>query len=145
MYFNRPRHWLIMFKSPPGSTMESETSESVTVDSDMEVDLSPRYPSFDSMFIQYQPYLDHVSAYQPIYFLVGTDPGESKFQFSFKYRLVDPESSLAERYRFMDGLVCLLYVKWTTQHCARRLSLESPRLSSQHLRQFESFFQTQSD
>ena len=83
--------------------MESETSASVTIESDMKEDLSPRYPNFDSMFTLYQPYLDHVSAYQPMYFLVGTDPEKSKFQFSFKYRLVKPDSSLAERYRFMDG------------------------------------------
>jgi phospholipase A1/A2 len=88
---------------PPGSTVESEPSESVTVDSDLKEDLSQRYPSFDSMFTLYQPYLDHVSAYQPMYFLVGTDPAKSKFQFSFKYRLVKPDSSLAERFRFVEG------------------------------------------
>ncbi|MFC1877177.1 phospholipase A [Thermodesulfobacteriota bacterium] len=110
------RHFIIFFillqgvvsfagtaESPPGSAMESETSASVTIESDMKENLSLHYPNFDSMFTLYQPYLDHVSAYQPMYFLVGTDPGESKFQFSFKYRLVDPESSLAERSRFMDG------------------------------------------
>ena len=90
-------------ESPPGSTAGAETSASVTVDSNMKEDLSPRYPNFDAMFTLYQPYLDHVSAYQPMYFLVGTDPEKSKFQFSFKYRLVKPDSPLAERYRFMDG------------------------------------------
>ena len=90
-------------ESPPGSTAGAEISASVTVDSNMKEDLSPRYPNFDAMFTLYQPYLDHVSAYQPMYFLVGTDPEKSKFQFSFKYRLVKPDSPLAERYRFMDG------------------------------------------
>ena len=89
-------------ESPPGSTVKSETSKAAD-DFDHEDELSPRYPSFDSMFTLYQPFLDHVSAYKPIYFLVGADPEESKFQFSFKYRLVNPESFLAERYRFMDG------------------------------------------
>lgn len=90
-------------ESPPKPTAASEKAESVTTSSDMEEALSLRYPSIDSMFTLYQPYLNNVSAYQPIYFLVGTDPGESKFQFGFKYRLVNPKSSLAERYRFMDG------------------------------------------
>jgi len=90
-------------QSPPESTAFPETSESVTSDVDMEEDLSLSYPSIDSMFTLYQPYLDHVSAYQPMYFLVGTDPGKSKFQFSFKYRLVSPDSSLAERFNFTNG------------------------------------------
>lgn len=85
-------------ESLPGATVETGAIESDTAG-----DLSPRHPNFDSMFTLYQPYLDHVSAYQPMYFLVGTNPEKSKFQFSFKYRLVKPESSLAERYRFMDG------------------------------------------
>jgi phospholipase A1 len=90
-------------ESPPGPPAESETSKTATNNSDLQEDLSLRYPSIDSMFTLYQPYLDQISAYQPIYFLVGTDPGESKFQFSFKYRLFSPKSSLAERYRFMNG------------------------------------------
>jgi len=89
--------------SPPILSSGSELSESGTGEADTEEDLPLRYPSIDSMFTLYQPYLDHVSAYQPMYFLIGTDPGESKFQFSFKYRLVSPDSSLAKRYRFMDG------------------------------------------
>jgi len=90
-------------ESPPGSTMEAETSPPVTMESDMKEDLSPRYPNFDSMFTLYQPYLDHVSAYQPMYFLVGADPEKSKFQFSFKYQLVKTDSPLAERFRIMEG------------------------------------------
>ena len=90
-------------ESPPRSTIESEASAPVANEPDIKEDLSLRYPNFDSMFTLYQSYLDHVSAYQPMYFLVGTDPEKSKFQFSFKYRLVNPDASLAERYRFMGG------------------------------------------
>ena len=90
--------------TPPGAITTLETSESAAVDTGSEEDLPLHYPSIDSMFTLYQPYLSHISAYQPIYFLMGIDPGESKFQFSFKYRLVNPNSSLAERYPFMDGL-----------------------------------------
>jgi phospholipase A1/A2 len=90
-------------QTPPGSVSRTEASQPTSTDADPQEDQSLRYTSIDSMFTLYQPYLDHVSAYQPMYFLVGTDPGESKFQFSFKYRLVNPESWLAERYPFMDG------------------------------------------
>lgn len=89
--------------SSPETNATTETPEPVAVESHIGEDLSPHYPNFDSMFTLYQPYLDHVSAYQPMYFLVGTDPEKSKFQFSFKYRLVKTESSLAQKYRFMDG------------------------------------------
>lgn len=89
--------------SPPESTVESESYESDTVDSDRKEDPPPRYHDFDSMFTLYQPYLEQVSAYQPMYFLVGTNPKNSKFQFSFKYRLINPDSSLATRFRFLDG------------------------------------------
>lgn len=90
-------------ESSPEPTVAAEASETETIESDTAEGLSPRYPNFDSMFTLYQPYLDHVSAYQPMYFLVGIDPEKSKFQFSFKYRLMKQDSSLAERFRFMEG------------------------------------------
>jgi phospholipase A1/A2 len=89
--------------SLPESVSTTEATRPASTDADPEENPSLRFTSIDSMFTLYQPYLDHVSAYQPMYFLVGTDPGESKFQFSFKYRLVNPESWLAERHPFMDG------------------------------------------
>ncbi|MBS3756437.1 MAG: phospholipase A [Desulfobacterales bacterium] len=56
------------------------------------------YQSMDSMFSLYQPYLENISAYQPIYFLVGTDPEESKFQISLKYRLLNPGKNIVKKY-----------------------------------------------
>jgi hypothetical protein len=38
------------------------------------------YDTKDSMFSLYQPYLENISAYKPIYFLIGAEPWESKFQ-----------------------------------------------------------------
>jgi len=38
---------------------------------------------------EFQPFLKNLSAYEPVYFLFGVDPGreKSKFQISFKYKL----------------------------------------------------------
>ncbi|BBO71866.1 hypothetical protein DSCA_57960 [Desulfosarcina alkanivorans] len=64
---------------------------------------SGRYPTLDSLFTLYQPYLGNMAAYEPMYFLVGTDPEKSKFQVSFKYRFFNPESDLAERHPWVKG------------------------------------------
>jgi len=61
------------------------------------------YASLDSLFDLYQPYLVNITAYKPMYFLVGADPQNSKFQISFKYRLLNPEGSLAERHPWVKG------------------------------------------
>jgi outer membrane phospholipase A len=62
------------------------------------------YPTLDSMFALSQPYQKNASAYQPVYFLVGADPEESKFQLSFKYRIFDTESILAKSNPWIKGL-----------------------------------------
>ncbi len=52
-----------------------------------------------------QSFLDDLSVYEPMYFLLGVDPGldQSKFQFSFKYRLFNPEGYLAEIAPWVTG------------------------------------------
>jgi len=62
------------------------------------------YPTLDSLFSLYQPYAINFSTYEPTYFLVGTDPGKSKFQLSFKYRLFNPAGSLTRRFPWLGGL-----------------------------------------
>jgi outer membrane phospholipase A len=62
------------------------------------------YPTLDSMFTLSQPYHKNASSYQPVYFLVGVNPEESKFQISFKYRIFDSESLLAESNPWIKGL-----------------------------------------
>jgi phospholipase A1 len=44
-----------------------------------------------------QSYLDNFAVHEPMYFLLGVDPGleRSKFQLSFKYRLFNPEGWMA--------------------------------------------------
>lgn len=64
----------------------------------------PEYPTLDSFFSLYQPYLGNISPYEPIYFLVGTNPAKSKFQFSFRYRLFNPIGPLAVEHPWVNGL-----------------------------------------
>lgn len=61
------------------------------------------YQTLDSLFTLYQPYISNISAYEPMYFLVGTDPEQSKFQISFKYRLLNPDSALAAHHPWVKG------------------------------------------
>jgi hypothetical protein len=61
------------------------------------------YATLDSLFTLYQPYLGNIAAYEPMYFLVGTDPEKSKFQVSFKYRFFNPQSKFAERHPWVEG------------------------------------------
>lgn len=62
------------------------------------------FTSLDSLFSLYQPYRNNVSAYEPVYFLVGADPENSKFQISFKYKFFNTESLFAESYPWLEGL-----------------------------------------
>ncbi len=62
------------------------------------------YPTLDSFFTLYQPYLGNISAYKPIYFLIGTNPANSKFQFSFRYRFFNPAGPLAAKHPWVNGL-----------------------------------------
>ena len=40
---------------------------------------------------------EHFYGYEPVYFLYGWDPDNIKFQISFKYRLLNPDGSLADK------------------------------------------------
>jgi phospholipase A1/A2 len=62
-----------------------------------------KYPDLESLFTLYQPYIANISAYEPLYFLVGRDPEESTFQISLKYRFFNPEGSLSTSYPWMQG------------------------------------------
>jgi phospholipase A1/A2 len=64
---------------------------------------SKEFPTLDSLFELYQPYIKNLSAYNPMYFLVGTDPKQSKFQISFKYRLFDLNSALVQQHPWAEG------------------------------------------
>ena len=61
------------------------------------------HETIDAFFSLYQPYLTNISAYQPIYFLVGTDPEKSKYQVSFKYRFLKIDCELARKQPWLTG------------------------------------------
>ena len=52
-----------------------------------------------------QSFIKNMSVYNPMYFLFGVDPGldQSKFQFSFKYRLFNTEGFLVEKAPWARG------------------------------------------
>ena len=62
-----------------------------------------KFQTIDSMFTLYQPYLGNFGAYEPMFFLVGIDPENSKFQISFKYRFFNPNGSLAANHPWVSG------------------------------------------
>jgi len=74
-----------------------------TVKSSRPVDLAEENPTLGTLFTLYQPYVANISAYEPIYFLVGTDPENSTFQLSMKYRLLNPEGTFSSRYPWLQG------------------------------------------
>lgn len=65
---------------------------------------SAEYPTLDTLANLNQPYLGSISAYEPIYFLVGANPEDSKFQLSFSYRLIDQNGPLAASSSWVNGL-----------------------------------------
>ncbi len=60
--------------------------------------------SYDAFFSLYQPYLENISAYKPMYFLVGANPEKSAFQFSFKYQFLDIDDPLAQKNAWISRL-----------------------------------------
>lgn len=62
------------------------------------------YHSLKDLESLYQSYSADLFTYEPIYFLVGTDPAKSKLQFSFKYRIFNQSGSLSDRYPWLSGL-----------------------------------------
>ncbi|MCK4994397.1 MAG: phospholipase A [Candidatus Omnitrophica bacterium] len=60
--------------------------------------------SFETLFALYQPYLENIGAYNPIYFLIGSNPKKSKFQFSFKYKFYNPENDFDHYRNLSEGI-----------------------------------------
>ena len=64
----------------------------------------PAEPSMDTFLKLYQPYLANISAYEPMYFLVGTDPSQTKFQISLKYRPFGDRNALMKKHPWVGGI-----------------------------------------
>ena len=61
-------------------------------------------------------FAEHFSAHEPIYFLIGPEPPNVKFQFSFKYAVLNPEAPLVRAAPALAG-VSLAYTQtslWDT-------------------------------
>lgn len=68
-----------------------------------EAENSP-YPTLESLFSLYQHYGANFSPYKPMYFLIGANPEDSKFQISFKYSPFNPAGFLSSRYSWLQGV-----------------------------------------
>lgn len=64
---------------------------------------SAQYDSLQSLYTLYQPYISNMTAYEPIYFLIGTDPSKSKFQISLKYQIVNTPNEFIEKHQWIKG------------------------------------------
>lgn len=84
------------------SQAQAAPAQAVTSVMKTEASLS-RGQTLSGLETLYQAYSANFSAYQPTYFLVGTDPAKSKFQISFKYRLFNPSGSLSRKFTWLDG------------------------------------------
>ena len=62
-----------------------------------EIPVEAAEETLESLQTLYQPYITNISAYKPVYFLMGADPEDSRFQLSFKYQLFGEDSPLAPR------------------------------------------------
>jgi phospholipase A1/A2 len=95
-------------EEPPSHTAPSNSSQNElppNKDNDQDKDTKGprRYEDLDDLFNLYQPYLGNISAHEPIYFLVGTEPENSKFQISLKYRFMNSEGSWSKKYPWLQG------------------------------------------
>jgi outer membrane phospholipase A len=68
------------------------------------IDTVEKYESLDELFTLYQPYLTNISAYRPVYFLLGADPEDSRFQISLKYQLFGDQCPLSRSCAWMKGI-----------------------------------------
>ncbi len=62
------------------------------------------YQTLTDLESLYQSYSADLFTYEPIYFLVGSDPSRSMFQLSFKYRLLNRSGTLSQKYPWLSGL-----------------------------------------
>ena len=97
------RYWFIVFVILLQTVATHADEKAIDSKEEPASKESQRYQTIDSIFTLYQPYLGNIGAYQPMYFLVGTDPEDSTFQISFKYRFFNPKGSLAKHHPWTSG------------------------------------------
>jgi len=80
----------------PPSLAEAEPAEAGLQDAEK--------VGLDSFIHIYQPYARNIFFYQPMYFLMGIDPEETKFQLSIKYRLFNPEKGISQKHPWVPNI-----------------------------------------
>jgi outer membrane phospholipase A len=88
----------VMFAVSPITAPKADSA------TDQEPSQEQDYESLESLFTLYQPYIKNMSAYDPMYFLVGTDPKKSKFQISIKYQFFNTDNPAAADHPWLKGL-----------------------------------------
>ena len=64
---------------------------------------SKKYKDLDNIFSLYEPYLADIGPYKPVYFLLGADPKDSRFQISLKHQLFGDQSALGKSHEWVRG------------------------------------------
>lgn len=57
----------------------------------------------EALWEDYQPYKFNFYPYKPMYFGVGIEPDESKYQVSFRYQFIKPDGKLADDHPWVTG------------------------------------------
>ncbi|MBA3011366.1 MAG: hypothetical protein FP812_14185 [Desulfobacula sp.] len=93
-------------------------------------------PTLGEMTDYFQPFTKNLSAYKPVYFLFGVDPGleKSSFQISFKYQLFDfyEDSFRKENLSFMEKI----HLGYTQQSFWDLKSESAPFKDSRYMPEF---------
>jgi outer membrane phospholipase A len=88
----------------PCAVFSEEGAESESVVAESGTHSTNSYNTLDSFYTLYQPYIQDISPYQPVYFLIGSNLSDSKFQISFKYRILNSDGYLVRRYPWLSGI-----------------------------------------
>lgn len=92
---DQPQSRVLIEVLPARATAEVELPQPLAAEAEA-------YPTIGNLFSLYQHYATNLTAYQPMYFLVGANPADSRFQISFKYRPFSPAGTLSERFPWLQ-------------------------------------------
>ncbi len=81
-------------------------SDDFSAEKESKEDRSGEMVSLSVTSTKYQPFYENFSAYKPVYFLLGVDPGieKSSFQLSFKYRVFNEDGFLGRKAPWVKGI-----------------------------------------
>lgn len=92
---------ILKIQPPQIPARATTTSKPTTPIANTEPNDQPRWKTADFDPIDY--FQRHLFPHEPFYFVAGTESPNAKFQFSFKYQLVDDRSGLAEHVGFVTN------------------------------------------